>query len=235
VHQLGQKRDEQRVGRAGQPREGELVADVGDHGRADADADAGGDRIRVAEGMSGREPSARGHGDRGEGRCVGRGPVDPAGLVRRRHIYTRHRAVTGVDDEVFDLDRLSEPDRRTLSGEAMLIASITAGRTGRMSDVVATIQSEQDEAIRADVHGVLVVAGGGMYLLPRADGTIVGVESGKCLDAIGHGTTNSSPLAPRMPLRVPTIIMSGSTAGEPLTAPSRFCFQVTWPSRAPML
>ena len=29
-----------------------------------------------------------------------------------------------------------------------------------MGDIVATIQAEQDEAIRADVHGVLVVGGG---------------------------------------------------------------------------
>src|SRR5689334_8554504 len=87
-------------------------------------------------------------------------PKDPAGLVRRRHIYTRNRAVTGVDDEVFDLGRLSEPDRRSLSGEAMLIASITAGRTGRMSDVVATIQAEQDRVIRSALQGVLVVQGG---------------------------------------------------------------------------
>ncbi len=87
-------------------------------------------------------------------------PKDPAGLIRRRHIYTRNRSVTGVDDEVFDLDRLSEPERRTLSGEAMLIASITVGRTGRMSDVVATIQAEQDRVIRATLQGVLVVQGG---------------------------------------------------------------------------
>ena len=87
-------------------------------------------------------------------------PKDPAGLIRRRHIYTRNRAVTGVDDEVFDLDRLSESDRQTLAGEAMLIASITAGRTGRMSDVVATIQAEQDRVIRATLQGVLVVQGG---------------------------------------------------------------------------
>jgi DNA helicase IV len=87
-------------------------------------------------------------------------PRDPAGLIRRRHIYTRGRTVTGLDDEVFDLDRLSEPDRRSLSGEAMLIASITAGRTGRMTDVVATIQAEQDRVIRAGLQGVLVVQGG---------------------------------------------------------------------------
>ena len=87
-------------------------------------------------------------------------PKDPNGLIRRRHIYTRNRTVTGVDDEVFDLDRLSEPDRKTLSGEAMLIAGITAGRTGRMGDVVATIQAEQDRVIRASLQGVLVVQGG---------------------------------------------------------------------------
>src|SRR6516164_9878007 len=87
-------------------------------------------------------------------------PKDPNGLIRRRHIYTRNRIVTGVDDEVFDLDRLSEPDRRSLSGEAMLIASITAGRTGRMTDVVATIQAEQDRVIRSALQGVLVVQGG---------------------------------------------------------------------------
>jgi len=87
-------------------------------------------------------------------------PKDPNGLIRRRHIYTRNRTVTGVDDEVFDLDQMPEPDRKTLSGEAMLIASITAGRTGRMHDVVATIQAEQDRVIRATLQGVLVVQGG---------------------------------------------------------------------------
>jgi DNA helicase IV len=87
-------------------------------------------------------------------------PKDPSGLIRRRHIYIRNRIVTGVDDEVFDLDQMPEPDRRTLSGEAMLIASITAGRTGRMHDVVATIQAEQDRVIRAALQGVLVVQGG---------------------------------------------------------------------------
>ena len=42
----------------------------------------------------------------------------------------------------------------------MLIASITASRTGRMTDVVATIQAEQDRVIRAGLQGVLVVQGG---------------------------------------------------------------------------
>src|ERR1700722_499923 len=87
-------------------------------------------------------------------------PRNPSGLVRRRHIYTRLRRVTGVDDEVFDLDKLSAEDRRTLSGEAALIAAVSSARTGRMADVVATIQAEQDRVIRAELPGLLVVQGG---------------------------------------------------------------------------
>jgi len=87
-------------------------------------------------------------------------PRSPQGLVRRRHIYTRLRQVTGVDDEVFDLDKLSDDDRATLSGEAALIAAVSSARTGRMADVVATIQAEQDRVIRAELPGVLVVQGG---------------------------------------------------------------------------
>ena len=87
-------------------------------------------------------------------------PRNPVGLVRRRHIYTRQRQVTGVDDEVFDLDKLSDKDKSTLSGEAALIAAVSSARTGRMADVVATIQAEQDRVIRADLPGVLVVQGG---------------------------------------------------------------------------
>jgi DNA helicase IV len=87
-------------------------------------------------------------------------PKDPNGLIRRRHIYTRQRTVTGVDDEVFDLDRMSDDDKRSLSGEAALIASINRARTGRMADVVATIQAEQDRVVRAGLHGVMVVQGG---------------------------------------------------------------------------
>ena len=87
-------------------------------------------------------------------------PRNPNGLIRRRHIYTSRRDVTGVDDEVFDLDRMSDDDKKTLSGEAMLIASINKARTGRMADVVATIQAEQDRVIRASLQGVMVVQGG---------------------------------------------------------------------------
>ena len=87
-------------------------------------------------------------------------PSDPAHLVRRRHLHTRDRKVTGIDDEVFDLERMSEADRRTLVGEAALMAALRRGRTGRMGDVVATIQTEQDRVIRSGLSGALVVQGG---------------------------------------------------------------------------
>ena len=45
-------------------------------------------------------------------------------------------------------------------GEAALFASLSAARTGRMSEIVATIQAEQDAIIRAGLPGVLVVQGG---------------------------------------------------------------------------
>src|ERR1700751_2785575 len=85
---------------------------------------------------------------------------NPQGLVRRRHIYTRQRIVTGVDDARFSLDKLSDSDKATLSGEAALIAAVSSARTGRMADVVATIQAEQDRVIRSALPGVLLVQGG---------------------------------------------------------------------------
>ncbi|WP_018656701.1 HelD family protein [Actinomadura flavalba] len=85
---------------------------------------------------------------------------DPGTLARRRHLHLRGRTVQRVDDEVFDLAGLAEDDRAAIVGEAALLATLRRGRTGRMGDVVATIQEEQDEVIRAGLHGVLVVQGG---------------------------------------------------------------------------
>jgi DNA helicase IV len=84
----------------------------------------------------------------------------PGTLARRRHLHLRERTVVRLDDEVFDLDGLSEDDRSAIVGEAALLATLRRGRTGRMTDVVATIQEEQDQVIRSGLQGVLVVQGG---------------------------------------------------------------------------
>lgn len=86
--------------------------------------------------------------------------ADPGELVRRRHIQTRLRRVLAVDDEVFDLAAMPAGGQGTLRGEAALLAALTEHRTGRMSDIVATIQAEQDRIIRSPLGGVLVVQGG---------------------------------------------------------------------------
>ena len=86
--------------------------------------------------------------------------TDPLGLVRRRHLRTRGRRLLDVEDDVFDLEHLSDEDKATLGGEGALLAALTARRTGRMRDIVETIQAEQDRIIRAEPSGVLVVQGG---------------------------------------------------------------------------
>ena len=95
----------------------------------------------------------------------------PMGLVRRRHIDTRARQVLGVEDEVLDLAALEASDAPAgssgttvaagqLQGEGALIAAMSSARDGRMGDIVATIQAEQDRVVTSSGRGVLVVQGG---------------------------------------------------------------------------
>jgi DNA helicase IV len=86
--------------------------------------------------------------------------ASPEGVVRRRHIRTSLRRVVRLDDEVLDLATARDTGHGDLTGEAVLLAALDAGRTGRMRDVVETIQAEQDRVIRSDLDGVLVVQGG---------------------------------------------------------------------------
>ncbi len=86
--------------------------------------------------------------------------AQPDGVLRRRHLVTRGRAVLSVEDEILDLDSIDEQDTTHLSGEGALVAAMAAGRTARMSDIVATIQAEQDRIIRSALEGALVVQGG---------------------------------------------------------------------------
>jgi DNA helicase IV len=93
----------------------------------------------------------------------------PLEVRRRRHIHTRLRTVTGLDDDalgsgLFDgtgvADGETSQSSSSLVGEAALLASLASARTGRMRDVVETIQTEQDAVIRDKLQGILVVQGG---------------------------------------------------------------------------
>ena len=111
---------------------------------------------------------------------------EPLGLERRRHFASRGSTLLGIEDEFFgdkaaigldiadrDLDGRAvdgaAPGGTATAGDGpldgrpgsgALIASLEAARTGRLRDVVATIQGEQDRVIRSEIPGVLVVQGG---------------------------------------------------------------------------
>ncbi len=86
--------------------------------------------------------------------------ANPGKVVRRRHLTTKARQVTAIEDELLDLDGLPPADSATLAGEGALMAALGEHRTGRMRDIVSTIQAEQDRVIRAPLKGILVVQGG---------------------------------------------------------------------------
>ena len=89
-------------------------------------------------------------------RATGR---DPMGLLRRRHFASRGRTVLGIDDELFG-SATDALDRGEVQGYGALISALEESRSGRLSDIVATIQVEQDVIIRSELPGVLVVQGG---------------------------------------------------------------------------
>ncbi|MFE0045301.1 HelD family protein [Streptomyces albireticuli] len=84
----------------------------------------------------------------------------PMGLRRRRHISTEGRRVTALHDEILDLTDSDRTGHEGADADAVLLAALDSARTGRMHDIVRTIQAEQDRIIRAPHHGVLVVEGG---------------------------------------------------------------------------
>ncbi|WP_258527930.1 HelD family protein [Streptomyces sp. NBRC 110611] len=84
----------------------------------------------------------------------------PMGLRRRRHITTEGRRVTALHDEILDLADTQRTGHEGADADAVLLAALDEARTGRMHDIVQTIQAEQDRIIRAPHHGVLVVEGG---------------------------------------------------------------------------
>src|SRR5207237_1349226 len=82
----------------------------------------------------------------------------PMGLAsRRRYRWTRGR-VGDYWDEVFTPDGLE--GHAALDDQSAFIASLGAGRSDRMRDVLATIAADQDAIIRAGSRGALVVDGG---------------------------------------------------------------------------
>ncbi|MBB2915316.1 DNA helicase IV [Streptosporangium becharense] len=84
--------------------------------------------------------------------------ANPMGLAsRRRYRWTRGR-VSDYWDEVFTADGFE--GHAALDDQSAFIASLGGNRSGRMRDVLGTIQADQDAIIRAGSRGALVVDGG---------------------------------------------------------------------------
>lgn len=97
-------------------------------------------------------------------------PKEPLDVVRRRHFIFRKGQLASIEDEVLKEEELADREL-VLMGEAALLRSIERPRTGRMGDIVETIQAEQDVIIRSPLRGIQVVKGG-----PGTGKTVVGLH-----------------------------------------------------------
>jgi DNA helicase IV len=95
---------------------------------------------------------------------------DALGLARRRQVMVDRARVMAVADDLFGRHDGDATSTRLRGGDALL-AELERARTGEMLDIVATIQAEQDEIIRAPLDLLLAVQGG-----PGTGKTAVGLH-----------------------------------------------------------
>ncbi len=98
------------------------------------------------------------------------GAADSYGLKRRRQVMVDRRRVVAVADDLFGAHG-DDPTGTRLRGGDALLAELERARTGEMLDIVATIQAEQDEIIRAPLDLLIAVQGG-----PGTGKTAVGLH-----------------------------------------------------------
>ena len=89
-------------------------------------------------------------------------PSDPMGLVMRRRFGFSGGELTAFEDEVFEATPTA-PEGDGQPGQAplsrIMIEEIERPRSGSMRDIVATIQPEQDDIVRADATESVCVQG----------------------------------------------------------------------------
>ncbi|HEV2638373.1 MAG TPA: UvrD-helicase domain-containing protein [Actinocrinis sp.] len=86
-------------------------------------------------------------------------PADRQEVVRRRTIRCTGRTVVRLDDDLL-APELSDGLGLTVVGDGALMAALTRKRGAVMHDIVATIQAEQDRAVRAPADGATLITGG---------------------------------------------------------------------------
>ena len=103
---------------------------------------------------------------------------EPMGVRRRRHFSSLGRRLLRIEDEYFGAEAgyafpahdgasgvvnspaVRDSAGRVIRGVGAVRQALAEARSGRLSDIVATIQAEQDEVVRSPLPGVLVVQGG---------------------------------------------------------------------------
>jgi len=83
---------------------------------------------------------------------------DPMDVVRRRVLRSQQSRVLSIEDDLLDAD--SAPSDMVVVGEGALMAELQRARDATMHSVVATIQKEQDDAIRSPARAVTIIGGG---------------------------------------------------------------------------
>ncbi|MBR7836564.1 AAA family ATPase [Actinospica durhamensis] len=84
---------------------------------------------------------------------------EPMGLGLRRRFGFAAGQLTAIEDEPFGAGREASPAAAPTGGSTILRQEIERPRTGPMRDIVATIQPEQDEIVRADLGTSICVQG----------------------------------------------------------------------------
>lgn len=89
-------------------------------------------------------------------------PVAPGRVVRRRVIRSKGRRVLGVEDDLLRPELSATLDGAALPvvGDGALMAALGQARGHTMRDIVASIQAEQDQVIRAPAASITEVEGG---------------------------------------------------------------------------
>ena len=96
-------------------------------------------------------------------------PTQPMDVVRRRVLRCQGDRVVGIEDDLLDSEHAD--GELVVIGEGALMAALSRARGHQMRDIVATIQGEQDEAIRAPYQGFTLISGG-----PGTGKTVVGLH-----------------------------------------------------------
>jgi DNA helicase IV len=85
--------------------------------------------------------------------------TEPMNLVLRRRFGFSGGELTAYEDELFTTDRSAEEKEDHQKPSQILIDEIERPRSGPMRDIVATIQPDQDDIVRADAAQTVCVQG----------------------------------------------------------------------------